>query len=131
MREHQREGKGRSDTTWGLRRRKRQTAVVSVVVEGEVTGHPQMNDWHRKMRQDAVSVLVCSGRQEVVWLGRIRRWKLVGDEAVRGQIAMDWRRARGRKQRGTREESLAFKRVWSGGVNRTALKRIDEAINRQ
>ena len=56
---------------------------------------------------------------------------VVGVAVVQREIGMDWRRARGRKQRGTREESLAFKRVWSGGVNRTALKRIDEAINRQ
>ena len=60
----------------------RQTAALQVIVEAEVTRHPRLNEEHREMCLGVVSVLVCSGRQEVARLGRNWRWKLVGAAAV-------------------------------------------------
>ena len=48
--------------------------MLQVVDVADAVGYPQMNEWHRKIRQDVVSVLVCSGRQEVVSSRRNRLW---------------------------------------------------------
>ena len=38
--------------------------------------------------------------------------EVVGDRAARGEIGAAWGRAWGRRQRGNRGESLAFKGAW-------------------
>ena len=48
--------------------------MLQVVDVADAVGYPRMNEWHRKMRQGVVSVLVCSGRQEVVSSRRNRLW---------------------------------------------------------
>ena len=76
------EEEGRSDFTWGTRRSRRQTRRRSELVEDGVLGRPRLNGGYREERLGVVSVLVCSGRQEVARLGRNHRRSLSGTVAV-------------------------------------------------
>ena len=64
--------KGRTEFTAIAHRSSCWRRLRVVVVEVELTGHPRMNVWHRRMRQDAVSVFACRGRREAAGCGRNR-----------------------------------------------------------
>ena len=58
--------------------------MLQVVDVADAVGYPRMNEWHRKMRQGVVSVLVCLGRQEVV-SSRRNRLGISSEQKVLGE----------------------------------------------
>ena len=70
------------------------------LVEVDVQERPRVNGGYRQMRLGVVNVLVCTGRQGVVWLGRNRHRTSSETEELGEEIGEVW----GVRARGVRGE---------------------------